>query len=241
MQMDGMHVVALVIEDQPVAAVGADADGVGLGILLAVDGPVIDGAIAGPLLFEDQGDALIRLGGGFIPAEDACSPTCSSGGAVHCGRAGTAGVLDHNAQAEIADLIVGIAQNPYAGLVHFDDGVDALGRAQLQDGDRGGVRHGVAIERHDGELVARKGQAMREGGVGVDDAEQDALPLAHSNGVARAERVAVDGERVVVDFERAFIAFAAAAVRGEKRIPAVKDEDDLLVVARRDSGAARGS
>ena len=80
--------------------------------------------------------------------------------------------------------------------------------------------------------MARKRQAMHQGGVGVDDAEEHALALFDADRVARTQRVAVDGESAVMDFERAFIPFSAAASR-EIGLPAVERQRNLLVVARR--------
>jgi hypothetical protein len=55
------------------------------------------------------------------------------------------GVLDDEAEAGVADQLGGLAEDPVAGVVHLDDGADALARAEDEALDQGGRGHGVAV------------------------------------------------------------------------------------------------
>ena len=46
---------------------------------------------------------------------------------AHVGFAGAAGILDDNAHAVAAIIVVEIAQDPDAGMMHFHDGRNAFG------------------------------------------------------------------------------------------------------------------
>jgi hypothetical protein len=67
------------------------------------------------------------------------------------------------------------AEDPDAGVVHLDDGADALAGAEEEGLDEGGVGDGVAVERDDLELVAAEGDAAVLDGGGVEEVEEDAL------------------------------------------------------------------
>src|ERR1700685_3124576 len=125
-----MGVVALVIEDQPVKAAGLDADGIGLGKLLAVDSPVIHPAVACKLRLENQRQPLVRFGGGGGVGKDR---VLRDGAARRGPLAGTwpVRVFNYDAEAALTHLVVGLAQNPDSGAVHFYDGVDALGGGEF--------------------------------------------------------------------------------------------------------------
>ena len=59
-------------------------------------------------------------------------------------------VLDDDAEAEIADVVLGRAKDPNAGLVHVDEGIDALTGAKQKRID--GLRrwHGIAGDQPPG-------------------------------------------------------------------------------------------
>ena len=84
-------------------------------------------------------------------------------------------------------------------MIHLDDGGNALGCAQPEDGNIDGIRHGIAIERNNPEGVTGKREAANLGGAAVQHMKQDALALLHAHGLSVAEHAAVDGEGVVAD------------------------------------------
>ncbi len=91
------------------------------------------------------------------------------------GFACVSGVFDDDAHAVMAVVIGGVAHDPDAGMIHLDDGGDALGGAEPEHGDCRGIGHGVAVECDDLELVAGKREAANFGGAAVEDVEQHAL------------------------------------------------------------------
>ena len=99
----------------------------------------------------------------------------------------------------MAIVVGGIAHDPDAGMIHLDDGGDALGGAEPEDGHIDRIRHGIAIERDDAERVAGQRQAANLGGAAVQHMKEDALALLHANGFSVAEHAAIDGEGVVAD------------------------------------------
>ena len=86
-------------------------------------------------------------------------------------------------------------------MIHFDDGGEALGGSEPEDGNADGLGERVAVHGDDGESVAGKGEAANLGGAGVEDVEEDALAGFHADGIAVAEHASVDGEGIVADFE----------------------------------------
>ncbi len=88
-----------------------------------------------------------------------------------------AGVFDDDAHAVMAVVVGEVAHDPDAGVIHFDDGGDALGGAEPEDGDGGGRGHRIAVERDDLEGVAGQREAANFGGAAVEDVEEDALAL----------------------------------------------------------------
>ncbi len=95
----------------------------------------------------------------------------------------------------------GAPEDPDAGVVHLDDGVDALAGAEEEGFDELGVGDGVAVERDDLELVAGEGDAAVLDGAGVEEVEEDALAFFDADGFAGAEGLVVDGVGHGVDFE----------------------------------------
>ncbi len=110
-----------------------------------------------------------------------------------------AGVFDDDAHAVMAVVVGEVAHDPDAGVVHLDDGGDAFGGAEPEDGDGGGSGDGVAVEGDDFEGVAEEREAADLGGAGVDDVEEDTLAGFDADGLAVAEHLAVDGEGGVAD------------------------------------------
>ena len=72
-----------------------------------------------------------------------------------CGFARAASVFNDDAHAVAAVVVVEIAQNPDAGMIHLHDGGDALGGSQPKHRNLRGIRHRIAIERDDFETCGR--------------------------------------------------------------------------------------
>ena len=72
------------------------------------------------------------------------------------------------------------------------------------------------------ELVPRQRQLMLQRGARIDDPEEDALSLAHANGLAAAQHLPVDGAVLELDVAR--------AAGGEVRLPFVEQQRHFLVV-----------
>ncbi len=112
-----------------------------------------------------------------------------------------AGVFDDDAHAVMAIVVVEVSHDPDAGMIHFDDGGEALGGSEPENGNADGLGERVAVHGDDGEGVAGKGEAANLGGAGVEDVEENALAGFHADGFAVAEHASVDGEGIVADFE----------------------------------------
>jgi hypothetical protein len=63
-------------------------------------------------------------------------------------------VFDHNAHAVFPIVVVDIAHNPDAGMVHLDDRRDTFGGAEPQHRHVRLPRHRIAIQRDHSENVA---------------------------------------------------------------------------------------
>ncbi len=101
-------------------------------------------------------------------------------------------VFHHDAEAGVAHHVVGRAQNPIAGLLHFHDGVDALAGAER---DRlGHLRRGhrIAVEREYLETVPRQCDALVLDGARIQQVHQHAVALLHADRLARPEHFIVD-------------------------------------------------
>ena len=96
-------------------------------------------------------------------------------------------VLDHDAEAGVADGLFGAAENPDAGMIHFDFSIDALAGAEEEESTslRGG--HGIAVHRDDPQLMAGQGDAAIFDGAGVEKMDQQLLAL-RGRGWARRRR-----------------------------------------------------
>ena len=70
--------------------------------------------------------------------------------------AGAACVLDDNAHAVAAIIVVEIAHDPGARMIHFDDCRDALCCADPQDRNLCWIRHQIAVQRNDLKGVPRQ-------------------------------------------------------------------------------------
>ena len=95
----------------------------------------------------------------------------------------------------------GCAEDPVAGIVHLDDGADALAGTEREGFDERGIRDGIAVERDDLKLVAAEGDAAVLDGGGVEEVEEDALACGDADGFACAKGFVVDGVGGRGDFE----------------------------------------
>ncbi len=106
-----------------------------------------------------------------------------------------------------AVVVSEVAHDPDAGVVHLDDGGDALCRAQPQAGHTHGCGKWIAVQGDDGEGVAGQREAANLARASVEHVEEHALSLFYADRLAMAEHPAVDGEGVVADFVTVLVAF----------------------------------
>ncbi len=99
-------------------------------------------------------------------------------------------------------------------MIHLDDGGDAFGRSQPQTWHGDGLRDRIAIERDDGERVPGQGQTADFRGAAVQDVEQHALALLHSDGLAASEHLPIDGEGAIANFKAVWHAFGERCIHG---------------------------
>src|SRR5579872_2272855 len=187
MQMDRVGVRTLVVEDHAITLSGRDDDRLGVGISLTVDGEMM--AVFRSL--EHQRNAPVGFRSDLLPAEAGVVPR------NHRQRfparfALLVGVFHDDAHALVALAVPHFAQDPNAGIVHFNDRVHAFSRSDVYGCHRGTLRDWVAVQRYHLEAMAWQRQLMRFGGAGVQDSEQHALGALHANGLARAQHFAVD-------------------------------------------------
>jgi hypothetical protein len=63
-------------------------------------------------------------------------------------------VFDDNAHAHVAVLVIGRAEDPNTGIVHFNDDIRTHSDIELQDFHARGRRHRIAVKRKNREAVA---------------------------------------------------------------------------------------
>ena len=225
-QVDGVIVAAGVLELEPIALAMNERSGAGCGPGFAVDHPVVGRAVSGEPGFEDERDVdYVSVAGrrGGARGEDAVIPD-DSVGLLPCGFAGAPGVFDDNAHAGGLDVLAHLAQNPDAGIVHFDDGADALGGGQAQHGNGLGIGNWIAVESDDAELVTCERDPMLLGRTGVEDVQEDALSVLDAQRFAKTEDTAVDGGKSIFGIHR------TVSAAGHLAFPVVKGEEEFLVV-----------
>src|SRR6185437_14018742 len=137
--------------------------------------------------------------------------------------------------------------DPYAWIVHFNDGADALPGAEEEGFDCGGIGDWVAVERDDLEFMATERDAAVLGGACGAEVEEDALTLAHAKGFADAEGSIVDGVSGGGDLKavgcrvedlRLFGLRGVGVVHlvhvdhlgGEEGVPVAESEEEFLIV-----------
>ena len=137
MEMDGVSVGAVVFHDEAIALAGGEDGLVGVGVGLAVDEPLLFGAVAMEFGFKDEVDAMSAGGRGVgigRSAELAVVPD-ELFGLDPGGFAGGAGVLDDDAHAGGLDVFADFAEDPDAGVVELDESGDAFGGREGKHGD----------------------------------------------------------------------------------------------------------
>jgi hypothetical protein len=100
-----------------------------------------------------------------------------------------------------AVVVIEIAENPNAGMIHFYGGGNAFCGAEPQHRNSSGIGDRIAVEGHDLEGVTGKRQTANLRGAAIENVKQDALALFDANGFAVPEHPAVNGEGFVADFE----------------------------------------
>ena len=127
--MDWVIVAAGVLELEPVALAVYERRGAGFGIRLAVDHPVIGRAVSGEFRFKDERDVdyVSWIGGRRRGCGKLAVIPEKIFGLLPGGFAGAAGVFDDDSRACGLDVFADLAEDPDAGVVHFDKDADALG------------------------------------------------------------------------------------------------------------------
>ena len=248
-EVEGVGVVGAVAEDEAVACAWFEDELIRVRVGFAVDEPGVEFAGASGEFFEGHVDGLV---GGTCGLSDSggaeeCVVPRVFGGGDPLGLAVLVLVLDDEAEAGAADLFVGGSEDPDAGVVHLDDGVDALAGAEEDGFDGLGGGDGVAIEGDDLKLVAGEGDAAVLDGAGVEEVEEDALAGFDAEGFAGAEGFVVNGVGHGADFEAigggveggGLLGLGAVAgvvvivlhVGHEEGLPVAEGEEVLLIVA----------
>src|ERR1019366_10584444 len=139
MQVHGVRIVGAVIEDDTVAfALLQRARRVFVVEGLAVDGPLIEAALAAVDLADDERNGLVGHWYARGVAETRgitkgrVVPRLAPGGLDPAGLAALAGVLRHNAHTVLAVVIHRRAEDPHTGVLHLHYSGDAFRRAQFQ-------------------------------------------------------------------------------------------------------------
>ena len=180
----------------------------------AIDGPEIETFVGGVLFGEEHVDGFVGVGGGGPGGGEAEVVPLEGGRGSPEGLGLLIGVFDDDAHAVVAVVVGEIAENPDAGMIHGDEGGDALGRAEPEDRNLGAGGDGVAVESDDFEGVTGEGEAANFCGAAVEDVEEQAFAGFDSDGIAVAEHAAIDGEGVVADFETVRHAFGKRSFHG---------------------------
>ena len=111
-----------------------------------------------------------------------------------------AGVFDHDAHAVTTVVVVEVAHDPDAGMVHFNDGGNSLRGSEPEDRNANRFRQWIAVHRNHAEGVTGKSEAANLGGAAVQNVKQYPLALLHAHRLAVTQHAAVDGEGIVADF-----------------------------------------
>jgi acyl-CoA synthetase (AMP-forming)/AMP-acid ligase II len=100
-------------------------------------------------------------------------------------------IFDHDAHPHVAVLIVGRTEDPNTGTVHLNNDIRTLGDIQFQDLHARRPRNRIAVDRNDGEAVARQRERYVHTRAGIKKPEENALVGAD------ADRLVVIGEIMV--------------------------------------------
>ncbi len=133
-KVDGVDVVAGVAHADAVALALMEMKGwrghhLMCGIGYAIDGPLIEAIECGVLFFEEHVEGFVGLRGGWVGIAEVGVVPLEGMGWEPLGLAFVACVLDYDAHAVVAVVVGEVAHDPDAGVVHLDDGGDALGGA----------------------------------------------------------------------------------------------------------------
>ena len=112
----------------------------------------------------------------------------------------SSGIFQQYSQAAFTNIIVGRSQNPHAGVLHFDDSIDASGCPQIQRSDEPGSRDGIAVQRSYQKFVAGQRQLDILRSACIQNTEQDPPALFDPDWFTVAQHLAVDRADAVRDF-----------------------------------------
>src|SRR3984957_3837724 len=153
-QMDWMRHITAVIENPPVTAVLLHAQRIRIRPRLAVHHPVIDLPPADKLVLEYYWQRVSRSGFHTCIAERRVAPALT-GWRQPSRLSGLPGIFEDNPHAAGPFLVIRCTHNPNAGIIHFNDGIDSLGRPELEHRRRARRGDFVSIESRHPESVAR--------------------------------------------------------------------------------------
>src|ERR1039458_4081980 len=117
--MDGMRLVASVVQHQTIPPVRLHANRVGLGEGFSVDGPFVYPPVAGKLLLKHQRDSLRRIGhGGSISKKNVVPPFAARSHPTSL--AALSRIFHHDAHPPLAIVIIGSSKNPNPRPMHLE-------------------------------------------------------------------------------------------------------------------------
>src|SRR5579862_6984064 len=204
-QVDGMNVIAGVAHFNAVAAALAEVvfgGHLATGENLVVDGPEIEAVFGGILFGEGHLDGFVGrrgLGSGMRAGKTRVVPM-EGRGSEPLRLSLVSSVFNNDAYAVFAVVVGKIAENPHAGVVHFDDGGNAFGGPEPKGGDHSGSSHWIAVERQNSEAVAGKSEAANLRGAAIENVKEHPFAWLYANGFAVTEHATIDGEIAIADF-----------------------------------------
>src|SRR5579862_6959128 len=145
-----------------------------------VDRPDIKSVLGRVLLREGHGDGFVGCGRRPSGVGEASVVPMEWLGRRPDGLALLAGIFDDDAHAVSAIVVGEVANDPYSGMVHLNDSGDALRGSEPEHRNRGGMWHGIAVERDHFERMSRQRQAANFCRASIQNMKEDALTLLYS-------------------------------------------------------------
>src|ERR1700677_3020391 len=164
MKMDGVNVIAGVAHAEAITLASLEvecswshvarhfAGGKGN----SVNGPAVEAIICGVILGEGHFNGFIgRWGRGARLGEVRVIPSKAQR-REPLRFAGAVGVFDDRTHAVATVVIIQVAENPHAGMIHFYNSGNTLCRAKPKHGNMDGIGNRIPVERNNLKSVARQ-------------------------------------------------------------------------------------